>query len=225
MMVSWAEPKGDETLLDVATGTGFTAFAFAPHVSNVVAMDITSEMIDQAKIIARGQKIANVSFQVGEAEKLPFKDNTFNIVTCRIAAHHFVGIVCFLSEVQRVLVPGGIFLLVDSCSPEDREINRWHNHIEKLRDPSHVTNYLPSAWKGMIEKSGMAIEKIDADLCRTYLSFSDWTRTAGCTEEVKGELLILFRSAPRNVMDAFQVYEENEDIHFSWPLVLIKARK
>ncbi len=224
-MVSWAEPKGDETLLDVATGTGFTAFAFAPHVSNVVAMDITSEMIDQAKIIARGQKIANVSFQVGEAEKLPFKDNTFNIVTCRIAAHHFVGIVCFLSEVQRVLVPGGIFLLVDSCSPEDREINRWHNHIEKLRDPSHVTNYLPSAWKGMIEKSGMAIEKIDADLCRTYLSFSDWTRTAGCTEEVKGELLILFRSAPRNVMDAFQVYEENEDIHFSWPLVLIKARK
>lgn len=225
MMVSWAEPKGDEILLDVATGTGFTAFAFAPRVSNVVALDITPEMIDQAKVIARDQKIANVSFEVGESEKLPFKNNVFNVVTCRIAAHHFVDIVSFLSEVQRVLVPGGIFLLVDSCSPEDKEINGWHNHIEKLRDPSHVTNYLPSAWKGMIEKSGMVIEKIDAELCRTYLSFSDWTRTAGCSEKVKEELLMLFRSAPRNITDAFQVYGENEDIHFSWPLVLIKARK
>jgi ubiquinone/menaquinone biosynthesis C-methylase UbiE len=148
-MVSWAEPKGDEILLDIATGTGFTAFAFVPFVSNVVALDITPEMIDQAKVITCDQKITNVSFQVGESERLPFKDDIFNIVTCRIAAHHFVDVESFLSEVQRVLVPGGRFLLVDSCSPEDEEINRWHNYIEKLRDPSHVTNYLPSAWKGM----------------------------------------------------------------------------
>jgi hypothetical protein len=57
------------------------------------------------------------------------------------------------------------------------------------------------------------------------LSFSDWTRTAGCDEKVKEELLMLFRSAPRHISDAFQVYEENGDIHFSWPLILVKARK
>lgn len=224
-MISWAESKGDEILLDIATGTGFTAFAFAPHVANVTALDITLEMIDQAKAIARNKKIMNTFFQVGESDRLPFKDNIFNIVTCRIAAHHFVDVRGFLSEVKRVLVPAGRFLFVDSCSPEDKEINRWHNHIEKLRDPSHVTNYLPSAWKGMIEESGMVIEKIDAELCRTYLNFSDWTRTAGCNGKVKEELLMLFRSAPRQIADAFQIYEGNEDTYFSWPLVLVKAKK
>jgi len=225
LIVSWAEPNGDEIMLDIATGTGFTAFAFAPYVSRVIALDITPEMIDQAKAIAFDKRITNISFQVGESERLPFKDGIFNIVTCRIAAHHFVDIKGFLSEVKRVLVPGGRFLLVDSCSPENKEINRWHNHIEKLRDPSHVTNYLPSAWEGMVEESGMVIEKIDAEVCRTYLSFSDWTRTAGCSEKVKEELLALFRSAPRYISDAFQIYEENGDIHFSWPLILVKARK
>jgi ubiquinone/menaquinone biosynthesis C-methylase UbiE len=224
-MVSWAESKGDEIQLDIATGTGFTAFAFAPYVTHVIVLDITPEMIDQAKVIASDQKITNISFQVGESERLPFIDDIFNIVTCRIAAHHFVDVRGFLSEVQRVLVPGGQFLLVDSCSPENKEINRWHNHIEKLRDSSHVTNYLPSTWKGMIEESGMVIEKLDAELCRTYLSFSDWTRTAGCSEKVKKELIMLFRSAPRHIADAFQIYEENGDIYFSWPLVLVKARK
>lgn len=224
-MVSWAEPKGDETLLDIATGTGFTAFAFASYVTDIIAIDITPEMIDQAKSIALDRRITNISFQVGESERLAFKDNTFNIVTCRIAAHHFADVKSFLNEVKRVLAPGGRFLLVDSCSPEDREINRWHNYIEKLRDPSHVTNYLPSVWKGLIEESGMAIEKMDTELCRTYLGFSEWTKTGGCGEKVKKELLLLFRSAPRHILDAFQIHEGNGDIHFSWPLVLVKAIK
>jgi SAM-dependent methyltransferase len=225
VIVSWAKPKRDEILLDVATGTGFTAFAFAPYVAKILALDITAEMIGQAKAIAFDRRMTNISFQVGESERLPFKDGIFNIVTCRIAAHHFVDVRGFLSEVQRVLAPGGRFLLADSCSPEDSEINRWHNHIEKLRDPSHVTNHLPSAWKGMIGESGIFIEKIDNRLCRTYLSFADWTRTAGCSEKVKEELLMLFRSAPRHIADAFHIYEKDGDIYFSWPLVLVKARK
>ena len=225
VMVNRAKPIKDEIVLDVATGTGFTAFAFAPYVAEVIALDITPEMIGQAKAIACDQRVTNVSFQVGESERLPFKDDIFNIVTCRIAAHHFVDVRGFLREVQRVLVTDGRFLLVDSCSPEDEEIKRWHNQIEKLRDPSHVTNYLPSEWKDMIIESGMVIEEIDTDLCRTYLSFSDWTRTSGCSEEVKEELLILFRSASRHIADAFQIYEGNGDMYFSWPLVLVKTRK
>lgn len=212
-------------LLDIATGTGFTAFAFAPYIKRISALNITPEMINQAKALSYERGIKNVFFQIGEAEALPFKNDTFNIVTCRIAAHHFVDVRDFLSEVKRVLVPGGRFLLVDSCPPENEEISRWHNHVEKLRDPSHVTNYLPSVWNRMIEESEMIIERMDPHLCRTYLSFSDWVRTAGCSEGVKEELIRIFLSAPKRVVDAFEIYEKDGDIYFSWPLILAKARK
>ncbi len=223
-MVSWAKPRRNEILLEVATGTGFTAFAFAPYVDKITALDITLEMINHAKALSFHRGITNVFFQVGEAETLPFKCNTFNIVTCRIAAHHFIDVRGFLSEVKRALIPSGRFQLMDTYSPENNNINKWHNYIEKLKDPSHITNYSPSVWKSMIEKSDMPVERINAQLHRTYLSFSDWTRTAGCSDSVKKGLFILFRSALKNIMDAFDIHEKNDDICFSWPLILVEAR-
>jgi ubiquinone/menaquinone biosynthesis C-methylase UbiE len=223
-IVSWAKPRKNEILLDIATGLGFTAFAFAPYVDKIIALDITLEMINRAKALSSQRGITNVFFQIGEAETLPFKCNTFNIVTCRIAAHHFIDVRGFLSEVKRVLIPSGRFLLVDTYSPENNDIYKWRNYVEKLRDPPQVINYSPNIWKSMIEKSGMPVERINAQLHRTYLSFSDWTRTAGCSDMVKKELLTLFRSASKNIIDAFDIYEKNDDICFSWPLILIEAR-
>ena len=88
-MIELAQPRGDERLLDIATGGGHTALAFAPHVREVVATDLTPRMLEVAEAFIREQGAANVTFQVADAEALPFPDADFDIVTTRIAPHHF----------------------------------------------------------------------------------------------------------------------------------------
>ena len=106
--------------LDVATGGGHTALAIAPYVARVVATDITEPMLEAARefILARGAH--NVDFRLADAEDLPFPGGGFDLVTCRIAAHHFPDPARFVAEVVRVLRPGGLFLLQDQVTPKIR---------------------------------------------------------------------------------------------------------
>ncbi len=118
-MLDHAACRPDDTVLDVATGTGFTALAFAPHVASVVGLDVSEGMLRQAQAYQQAQGIGNVSWQEGAAEALPFADTAFSLVTCRVAPHHFLSIPQFLSEVRRVLQPGGRFVLADTCVPDN----------------------------------------------------------------------------------------------------------
>ena len=134
VLVDFAEPNSTEKVLDIATGTGFTAFAFAPKVSHVTATDLTPAMLDQAKTLADERGLQNIDFQVTPAEALPFEEESFDLVTCRIAPHHFQDVPQFLSETYRVLYPGGLFCMVDSVCPESERLIEWQNRVENLRD-------------------------------------------------------------------------------------------
>ena len=151
VLVDFAEPNGTEKVLDIATGTGFTAFAFAPKVAHVTATDLTSAMLDQAQALAHERGLRNIGFQVAPAEDLPFEVESFDLVTCRIAPHHFRDVPQFLSESYRVLRPGGLFCMVDSVCSESERLIEWQNRVEKLRDHSHVWGYPPAQWREMIE--------------------------------------------------------------------------
>ena len=93
-----ADPQPADFVLDVASGTGFTALAFAPLVETVIGMDISPGMLEQARRQAGERRIANAVFQEGAAESLPFADGSFDIVTCRIAPHHFLSVEEFLAK-------------------------------------------------------------------------------------------------------------------------------
>ena len=110
VIVEFAQPTGTERVLDIATGTGFAAFAVAPKVAHVTATDLTYEMLTKARELALGRGLSNVEFQVAAAESLPFATESFDIVTCRIAPHHFQNVSAFLSESYRVLRPSGLLL-------------------------------------------------------------------------------------------------------------------
>src|SRR6266545_7095190 len=112
-MIELARPRGDERMLDIATGGGHTALAFAPHVREVVASDLTPRMLAAAEAFIRGQGVTNVLFEPADAEELPFADASFDIVTARIAPHHFPNPRRFVHQAVRVLRPGGLFLLDD----------------------------------------------------------------------------------------------------------------
>ena len=81
--------RADWVALDVATGAGHTALAFAPLVARVIASDITDAMLRETEKLAAARGLANVETANGEAGKLPFADAGFDLVTCRLAAHHF----------------------------------------------------------------------------------------------------------------------------------------
>src|SRR5215510_2475389 len=106
-LVELVKPQRSWRVLDVATGAGHTALAFAPHVAKVTATDVTDEMLAEARKLAKARGVANVRTLHARAEDLPFPDASFDLVVCRLAAHHFDNVALFASEAFRVLMPEG----------------------------------------------------------------------------------------------------------------------
>ncbi|MCE9581271.1 MAG: methyltransferase domain-containing protein, partial [Planctomycetes bacterium] len=104
--------------LDVATGTGYTAFELARAGCDVVALDLTRPMMLEARAAAQKENIG-VRFAEGDAHRFPFGDASFNLVACRLAPHHFPEPMAFVRESARVLAPGGKLYVFDISSPED----------------------------------------------------------------------------------------------------------
>jgi len=222
-----AEPRAGDFVLDVATGTGFTALAFAPHVETVIGMDVSSGMVDQARKQAGERGIANAVFQEGAAEALPFSDETFDIVTCRIAPHHFLDIRKFLAEAARVLKPGGRLALVDTTVPDDApETDAWQNGVEAVRDPSHVRNHTPGEWRAMAEASGLTVAACGSGGGGISIPLSDWIVKAGCTPEQAAEVRHRFAEAPTSARTAFRIETQADcETVFTWQRVALKGVK
>jgi ubiquinone/menaquinone biosynthesis C-methylase UbiE len=223
LMASWAEGRGTERVLDVATGCGFCAFAVAPSVAKVIGLDLTPSMLKEASRLAEERGLRNVEFREGDAEALPFPDSYFDIVSCRISAHHFSSPMSFLSESWRVLTSGGSLLLVDTSSP-DETVACWHNDVERMRDPSHVRNLTPAQWRDLVQRAGLSIVEFSAEH-RTHLEFSDWVKTSGCSPDTISTLLQRFEQAPLEVKRTFGIQANGAEILFSWPVTALKAVK
>lgn len=153
-LVDLTSPKNDWRVLDIATGGGHVAYTFAPHVARVWATDITQEMLEMVKGEAAKRGLTNLRTTYAKAEALPFEDESFDLVTCRIAPHHFDSIPDFLAEVRRVLKPGGLFALVDNVVPAG-PVGAYVNAFERLRDPSHLRAWTMDEWREALKKAGL----------------------------------------------------------------------
>jgi len=155
-LIELSKPQKNWRVLDVATGGGHVAYTFAPHVDRVWATDITQEMLDMVKGEAAKRGLANLRTTYAKAEALPFEDASFDLVTCRIAPHHFDSIPEFLSEVHRVLKPGGTVAIVDNVVPPGA-VGDYVNAFERFRDPSHLRSWTMEEWRAAFRKAGFAI--------------------------------------------------------------------
>lgn len=164
------KPRRTDSALDVATGTGFTAMALAPRVKHVTGIDVTDEMLEQARKLARTEGLSNVDFELGDALSMKFADSVFDIVATRRATHHFQDVPKFLCEAFRVLRPGGRLGVVDMSPPEGAE--SFTNKIERLRDSSHVEAFTPSAWKSMVSRAGFQI--LSSNVLGDHVTFGRW---------------------------------------------------
>jgi SAM-dependent methyltransferase len=191
-LVALVSPQPDWRVLDVATGAGHTALAFAPLVARVVASDITDEMLAQAAKLATARRLTNVETAHAEAGELTFPEASFDLVTCRLAAHHFPNPAAFVDGARRVLKPGGTFALVDNVGPdtvrmpkaspgEIRDADTLYNTFEELRDPSHARALGLDDWLGLLSDSGfvdLRHERLDQDI-----AFKPWTERMRCSDE------------------------------------------
>lgn len=155
-LVTLTSPQKDWHVLDVATGGGHVAYSFAPHVARVWATDITQEMLDLVKAEAQKRGLANIRTAFAKAEALPFEDANFDLVTCRIAPHHFESIPAFLSEAHRVLKPSGLLALVDNVVPAGN-VGDYVNALERFRDPSHLRSWTMYEWRAALKTHGFGV--------------------------------------------------------------------
>lgn len=160
-MVELAAPLPGWSVLDVATGTGHTAFALASRVASVVAIDLTEAMLEVARAEAARRGIANVTFATGDVHDLQFPNASFDLVTCRRAAHHFSNLPRALAEMRRVLVPGGRLIIDDRSVPDDDWVDATMNRLDTLHDRSHVRQYRAREWLRLLETNGFDVYAVE----------------------------------------------------------------
>ena len=193
-LLELARPQADWIVLDVATGGGHTVLKFAPHVAQVIATDLTPRMLEAAANHITGKGMVNVVFELADAEDLPYETARFDLVTCRIAPHHFPDAARFVRESARVLKQGGLLLVQDHVLPTNAAAGRYVDSFEKLRDPSHNRAYNESEWRGMFLEVPLTVEHTEQIIKRH--EFSSWAARQDCSPEVVVRLEEMMADAP-----------------------------
>lgn len=206
-LVQRAAPRPTDHLLDIGTGAGHTALAFAPAVAQVIAYDLTPQMLREVERNAAAAGITNLETRQGAAEALPFPAAAFELVSCRLTTHHFADLAQALSEMARVLKPGGRLIIMDTTVPEDPELDRQINEIEVLRDPSHVRNYPASQWQALLEQVGLMVTLMEDGYYDEgdKMDFGAWTRRIGTSPENIARLEQLFHAASPALAAALRI--------------------
>ena len=166
-LIAVAAPLPGERALDVGCGVGHTLRRIAPLVLFAVGADATFEMMQAGRDSVVTD--ANVAFVQSDATALPFADASFDLATCRLAAHHFTDVAAAFRDVRRVLRPGGRFVLVDNYAPDDAALDTFINEVEKLRDASHVRNHTIAGWRESLEISAGRVRRA-GHVCRCGLA-------------------------------------------------------
>jgi ubiquinone/menaquinone biosynthesis C-methylase UbiE len=227
-VVELARPKVTDLALDIATGAGHTALALAPHVAQVVAYDLTAPMLAETARNAVARGFANVSTRLGAAESLPFPDAAFDIVTVRQAPHHFADVRAAVREMARVARSGARVIVVDSTAPEDDSLDRQWNHIEKLRDSSHVRNYKPGEWREFVASAGLKpfFEEFGAaSEMGGPMDFAAWIRRINTPPDAAAEVERLLRTASPELAQALRIEVNDGALYFRVPQFTIAAIK
>ncbi len=135
-VVQFVAPHGDERALDSGSGAGALAFALAPHVREVVAVDLVPELLEQGR--KRSERFPNVTFVEGDATKLSFEPFSFDLAGSLRTLHHIARPELAVAELARVTRPGGRVLVVDQIASVDPVAAAELNAFERARDPSHA---------------------------------------------------------------------------------------
>jgi SAM-dependent methyltransferase len=229
-LVALIAPEDTDRVLDVATGSGNVALAFAPHVRDVVGLDVTPSMLEQVQFGARAKGITNIETILGDACNMPASLHDFNIVIARLAPHHFPSIDGFLQSANRVLKVGGKLLVADTATPDDPALNRAIDEIETLRDPSHAHNLMYGEWKSAFDRHGFNVTHTEeaSDWAGEHddrMDFDTWVERINTPLENRPELRRRMVEANDALKQGLRIKIMGKQIAFALPRITILGVK
>ena len=223
-MVEWAAPQPGDLALDVSTGGGHAALAMAPHVARITVSDLTPQMLAAAQAHLQGKGVTNANYVIADAEALPFLDASFDIVTVRVAPHHYPHIQAAAHEMARVLKPGGRLVMIDNVAPDDPALDALANDWEQRRDPSHVREYTIGEWLGLLAASGLRVTRQQTQ--RHTYEFTSWVERMRTPADVAARLAADILAAPPAARAYFDVVEaDGRLVSWSSDFVILLAEK
>lgn len=189
--------------LDLGCGGGHVSFAAAPQAGEVVAYDLSEQMVQEVASEARRRGLANIATRQGVAEQLPFEAASFDMVASRYSAHHWSDVPKALAEARRVVKDGGSAVFMDVAAPAHPLLDTFLQTVEMLRDPSHVRDYSAREWRAFAQAAGFVVETETAR--RVRLEFSSWLARIGTSEVNAAAIRSLQKGASAEVKRHFEI--------------------
>ena len=221
-LVELVEPQGDDVVFDFVTGLGHVARAIAPHVSKVDAYDPDAELLKEAEKLTEASNLKNITYINGTLIDLKLPDDSYDIITARLAIKHLLDASGLLKQANRILRPSGRLVMTDTLAPSQADLAEFQANLMELRDPSHVRSYSISELEILFER-----EKFDIDVIEIYPKahdFESWAKRLGASNENVRMLARMLQNAGDRVKRHFRVVEKSEKlIAFATWMIMIVA--
>lgn len=221
-IIELISPRIKEKGLDVGCGGGHMATTLSAEIKELVAVDITPEMLVQTRTLAVEKKISNLRLCLSDAQNLSFQSNVFDVVSCRIVFHHILEPVQALTEIKRVLKKNGRVFIQDILGSDDRRTRDYVDIVERLRDPSHIKNYNREEWKNYLQAVGLNV--IHSEVVSGLYQLKEWTTRSGTPVDQVEKIEKMLKNMPKDIAEHLQASYTQGDwvIHMQYILLLAK---
>ncbi len=198
-----------DSVCDIASGAGHTGLGFAGIASRIVAVDPAPNMLAEVRRLAveRGCTVETIE---AFAESIPLESETFDLVVCRLAAHHFSDLPKAMSEMTRLAKAGGYVAVIDMEGDEDPVLDALNHDIEMLHDPTHVRSYTVSHWRELFAANGLSIEACE-NRCREIpggMTVKRWCELGNSGDEAFQAIKQRLASAVPEALAALEITRE-----------------
>jgi len=197
--------------------------AIAGKVSELVASDITPEMLVQTGKLAEEKGIKNLSYCLADARNLPFQTNTFDVVSCRIAIHHIDDADKAVFQMGNVLKKTGRLFIQDILGIYNDQARSYMDNIEKLRDPSHIKNYNRKEWNNFLVKG--ALKVFHSEIVSGVYDLDEWTSRSGTPVENVEKIKSLLELMPEAISKHLKASYSEGDWHIHMKYILLLVEK
>jgi ubiquinone/menaquinone biosynthesis C-methylase UbiE len=218
-MIHFGEPQPFMHALDVGCGTGAVGAALGPLVGGVTGIDLSEEMIARAG--AAHPDRSHFRFQVADVEQMPFEDDRFHLATARMVFHHVADCAKGLSEVRRVLKPGGRLVLCEGVPPDHLTRARYEE-IFALKEERHT--FSEAELINLFDGAGFGNILVMPHFMR-QVSLNNWLQNGALEERAIREIRRLHVEADEHFKRIYRLTERDGDVFMDWKFVIIRGDK
>jgi ubiquinone/menaquinone biosynthesis C-methylase UbiE len=223
-LVSVVAPRPEARVLEIATGPGHVAMAFAKVTREVIGVDLTEAPLKIAERMRAERGLHNVTFRQADVEtRLPFGDNEFDVVVCRFAVHHFENPALVIAEMARVCRIDGTVAIEDLISSEHPARAEYYNRFEQLRDTSHTRALALSELVKTIASAGLEIMRFESAALKNPVD--RWFASAQTTPDREAEARAMIERDLNEDLSGVRPARIDGELFFTYRLAIVTARK